>query len=165
MSFVATINNISFQFPSFPLLTETERIDESMFCDVNNMNRRNCIKNSKDLICKCIHRLKVKHNSNVEFIAYNTMDKIPHPLHLHGHKFHVLDMGTFSAELDLKYDEFKTLNTTREHVTNPPFKDTVVLPFPGYVRFRFRASNPGFWLFHCHYDWHMPIGEKRNFYC
>jgi FtsP/CotA-like multicopper oxidase with cupredoxin domain len=33
------------------------------------------------------------------------------------------------------------------------------MPFSGYVRLRFRANNPGFWLFHCHFDWHLPIGN------
>lgn len=160
MSFVATINNISFQFPSFPLLTEPERIDESMFCDVNHMNRRNCLKGSKELICKCVHRLKVDLNASVEFIAFNTLDRIPHPLHLHGNKFHVLDIGTFNETMDINYEDYKNLKLPKETPIKPPYKDTVLLPFPGYVRFRFRALNPGFWFFHCHYDWHLPIGEK-----
>ncbi|ORX66576.1 hypothetical protein DL89DRAFT_270114 [Linderina pennispora] len=34
--------------------------------------------------------------------------------------------------------------------------DTVFLgPFQ-YVVIRFRADNPGVWLFHCHMDWHSP---------
>ena len=41
----------------------------------------------------------------------------------------------------------------------------VVMPFSGYVRLRFRANNPGFWLFHCHFDWHLPIGEKACVKC
>lgn len=164
-SFVATVNNISFQFPSFPLLTEPQRIDESMFCDVHNMKRQSCIKKANETICKCIHRLKVKLNANVEIVAINLADKIPHPLHLHGHKFHVVASGTFNesmAEKVLNYEDAMNLNVTGESVKNPPFKDTAVLPYPGFVRFRFRASNPGFWLFHCHYDYHMLIGELKQ---
>lgn len=41
---------------------------------------------------------------------------------------------------------------------NPPFKDTILIPNPGYARLKFRASNPGFWLGHCHFDWHLVIG-------
>lgn len=154
VSFIATINNITFEFPSFPLLSEPERIDESMFCDVVHMKRKNCVRDSKETICKCIHRLKVKLNANVEFVALNTLDKIPHPLHLHGHKFHVLDSGILNETLNGNYEDY----VTRDNAKRPPYKDTCILPFPGFVRFRFRASNPGFWLFHCHYDWHMPIG-------
>lgn len=162
VSFVATVNNISFQFPSFPLLTEPQRIDESMFCDVHNVKRQSCIRKINETICKCIHRLKVKLNANVEIVALNLADKIPHPLHLHGHKFHVVATGTFDEAMvnkTLTYEDAKNLNFTGESVKNPPFKDTVLLPFPGFVTFRFRASNPGFWLFHCHYDYHMLIGK------
>ena len=129
-----------------------------MFCDVHKMNRNNCIKNSNVTVCKCIHRIKVKLNANVEIIAYNTLDKIPHPLHLHGHKFHVIDTGVLNETNSGSFEDYANLNITKEHAKNPPFKDTTALPYPGYVKFRFRASNPGFWLFHCHYDWHMPIG-------
>lgn len=120
------------------------------------------MKSSKETICKCIHRLKVKLNANVEIVAFNMQDKIPHPLHLHGHKFHVLDMALLNGTADLGYDGFVKLNIPKANPKRPPFKDTTVLPFPGYVRFRFRASNPGFWLFHCHYDWHLSIGKPGS---
>jgi FtsP/CotA-like multicopper oxidase with cupredoxin domain len=106
--------------------------------------------------------MKVKLNANAEIMAINLADKIPHPLHLHGHKFHVVASRTFNnsmAEKNLNYEEAMNLNVTGEDVKNPPFKDTALLPYPGFVRFRFRASNPGFWLFHCHYDYHMLIGK------
>lgn len=45
-------------------------------------------------------------------------------------------------------------------VKNPPYKDTVVLPYPGYVRLRFRADNPGFWLFHCHFGKETYLKSK-----
>lgn len=166
---MATVNNISFQFPSFPLLTEPERIDDSMFCDVNNIKRHSCIKKANGTICKCIHRLKVKLNASVEIVAFNLADKIPHPLHLHGHKFLVVATGTFNdsmAEKTLTVEEAKYLNVSSESLKNPPFKDTALLPYPGFVRFRFRATNPGFWLFHCHYDFHMLIGMfKQKRFC
>lgn len=123
------------------------------------MNRNSCIKNSNVTVCKCIHRLKVKLNASVELVVYNTLDKTPHPIHLHGHKFHVIDTGILNETMSGNYEDYARLNLPSEHATNPPFKDTCLLPFPGFVRLRFRASNPGFWLFHCHYDWHMPIGE------
>lgn len=46
---------------------------------------------------------------------------------------------------------------------NPPLKDTVLIPNPGYVRLRFLADNPGFWLGHCHFDWHLGIGMSVIF--
>lgn len=40
----------------------------------------------------------------------------------------------------------------------PPKKDTVSVPSKGYTRVRFRADNPGFWLMHCHFEWHTAVG-------
>jgi hypothetical protein len=40
----------------------------------------------------------------------------------------------------------------------PPLKDTVSVPSRGYTVVRFRADNPGFWLMHCHFEWHMAVG-------
>ena len=33
-------------------------------------------------------------------------------------------------------------------------KDTVILPFGGYVAIRF-INNPGWWFFHCHIEIHQ----------
>jgi FtsP/CotA-like multicopper oxidase with cupredoxin domain len=30
-------------------------------------------------------------------------------------------------------------------------KDTLSVPSNGYVIFRFKADNPGWWLLHCHF--------------
>ncbi len=41
---------------------------------------------------------------------------------------------------------------------NPPFKDTTLVPPGGYLILRFYADNPGFWLMHCHVDYHADVG-------
>ncbi|CAG9803373.1 unnamed protein product [Chironomus riparius] len=153
-SFVATINNITLSYPPFPLLLEQGRLTDSMFCNGHTLQDMNCLNGDNATVCKCIHRLKVDLGSKVEFIIYNIKDKIAHPMHLHGHKFQVVDQGLFEdiykrSEIDHDLDM---------RGKNPPFKDTTVLPFPGYTRLRFHANNPGFWLFHCHFDWHISIG-------
>lgn len=70
---------------------------------------------------------------------------------MHGHSFEVIDMGTM--------DDY---NTGRSYYTNathlPVIKDTVIVPRNGYVRIRFKATNPGYWLLHCHFEYHMFIG-------
>ncbi|ORX64106.1 Cupredoxin [Linderina pennispora] len=49
-----------------------------------------------------------------------------------------------------------TRRTVPSHGFSPLLRDTVfVTPFT-YVVIRFRADNPGAWLFHCHLDWHTP---------
>lgn len=154
-SFLGTANNISFLYPSFPLLLETDHINDNIFCDVNNLENEKCLKFENKTICRCIHRIKFKLNSIAEMIIVNVDDKITHPMHLHGHKFHIMDTGILKENMSVSEvkDSIPKVNHKR-----PPYKDTVVLPYPGYVRFRFRANNPGFWLFHCHFDWHLPIG-------
>lgn len=37
-------------------------------------------------------------------------------------------------------------------------RDTVYIPSRGYAVLRFRAENPGVWLFHCHILWHLATG-------
>lgn len=39
-----------------------------------------------------------------------------------------------------------------------PIKDTVTVPDGGYTIVRFVANNPGFWLFHCHIEFHVEVG-------
>jgi FtsP/CotA-like multicopper oxidase with cupredoxin domain len=155
-SFLATINNVTMEYPKFPLLVEQHLVNESLFCNGHTLKDKNCLNNENATVCKCIHRLKVKLGSNVELLIYNLKDKIPHPMHLHGHKFLVLDTGL--VEDIYKREEVNEKSDFKND--KPVFKDTVQLPFPGYVRIRFRADNPGFWLFHCHFDWHISIGEK-----
>lgn len=37
-------------------------------------------------------------------------------------------------------------------------RDTVQIPSRGYAVLRFRADNPGIWMFHCHILWHLASG-------
>ncbi|WVN89190.1 uncharacterized protein L203_104406 [Cryptococcus depauperatus CBS 7841] len=41
---------------------------------------------------------------------------------------------------------------------NPARRDTVVIPGGGSATLRWRADNPGAWMFHCHIDWHLSSG-------
>lgn len=70
---------------------------------------------------------------------------------------------------------------------HPPLKDTIAVPNNGYVVVRFRADNPGktmgstlivgwyeltfvknffsgYWLFHCHFQFHILIGMNLVFH-
>ncbi|KAG5683781.1 hypothetical protein PVAND_013045 [Polypedilum vanderplanki] len=153
-SFVAIVNNITLQYPPFPLLLEQDKIDDSLFCNGHSLQNKECLNGGNYTICKCIHRLKVDLGSKVELIIYNINDKISHPLHLHGHKFQVIDSGIFKDPKD-KSEANKKLNLKGKKF---PYKDTTTIGFPGFIRLRFRANNPGFWLMHCHFDWHLSIG-------
>lgn len=153
---MATANNISFLYPSFPLLLEREHVREEMFCDGESVSNKECTLLGGQKVCRCIHRLKFKLGTIAELIVVNVADKLSHPMHLHGHKFHVMDMGMLRANMTVS--EVKDGAIPRINHRRPAYKDTVLLPYPGFVRLRFRANNPGYWLFHCHFDWHLPIG-------
>lgn len=86
-----------------------------------------------------------------------------HPFHLHGHRFLVKNMGQYkdqrmTVELAKAIKIDQGIIGPRSAVSRPPFKDTISIPSYGFATFRFLADNPGFWLIHCHYEWHMNIG-------
>lgn len=96
---------------------------------------------------------------------------LTHPFHLHGHDFYVLDMAPLPAEHSLtaksvaeivqngRFDEvFGQKRKQHQNILDAPLKDTVQVPSSGLVRLRFNATNAGFWLMHCHIDWHQSIG-------
>ncbi|XP_055592894.1 uncharacterized protein LOC129744412 [Uranotaenia lowii] len=159
------INNLSFTYPPFSLLTQTELIDESMFCDIHNRPER-C---SDQTLCTCIHRLKIELNSLVEL---NILDLTPeindlnHPFHLHGYPMYVMEMyqnrsQAITIPQAVRRARVRSLLPrvrTGDLKQFPAVKDTVSVPSKGYTRLRFRADNPGFWLMHCHYEWHTAVG-------
>ncbi|KAH7081021.1 iron transport multicopper oxidase-like protein FET3 [Paraphoma chrysanthemicola] len=84
-------------------------------------------------------------------IVINNADPGKHPFHLHGHAFQVVDRSPDDAGL---YNASKptTLPST------PMKRDTVLVRPNGFAVLRFRADNPGVWLFHCHLEWHIVSG-------
>jgi iron transport multicopper oxidase len=113
------------------------------------------------------HTRVLGHNDVVE-IVLNNQDSGSHPFHLHGHVFQVIaryppmgaDFYNFADATDTI--AFDPANHTA-FPAYPPRRDTIVVPPMGYVVLRFRADNPGVWLFHCHIDWHMMQGLAMTF--
>lgn len=87
-----------------------------------------------------------------------------HPVHLHGNHFHVLKYGsgeinkttgyTQGPTQDIQFSsDFRSAqwrnsswnfgNVPGINIENPPKKDTIMVPFRGYVIIRFRTDNPG----------------------
>ncbi|KAJ2081128.1 ferroxidase fet3 [Coemansia sp. S142-1] len=42
-------------------------------------------------------------------------------------------------------------------------RDTVMVYSGEYVIVRFKADNPGAWIMHCHFDWHIGQGLNMLF--
>ncbi|KAH6871203.1 Cupredoxin [Thelonectria olida] len=87
----------------------------------------------------------------VYFVVQTTL-AVPHPIHLHGHDFFILAQGTGT------YSSSITLNTS-----NPPRRDTAMLPASGYLVMAWETDNPGVWLMHCHIGWHTSEGFAVQF--
>jgi len=67
----------------------------------------------------------------------------PHPIHLHGHAFHVV----------------RSAGSTAYNFLNSVERDVVSAGSPGdNVTIRFTTDNPGPWIMHCHIDWHLEAG-------
>ncbi|KAH8646886.1 putative multicopperoxidase [Xylariales sp. PMI_506] len=86
-------------------------------------------------------------------IVLNNLDSGRHPFHLHGHQFQTIyrspeEAGTF-ADSGVTEADFPEI---------PMRRDTIVLWPEGNVVLRFKADNPGVWLFHCHIEWHVESG-------
>lgn len=148
--------------PSFSLLSELDKITDEMFCDENTKLSKQCLDGVNANICRCTHRLKVRINSLVEFILIDIEDGQTHPFHLHGHKFHVMEMGSLNSTVTV--DEIKKhgIPEGKNLNKNPIHKDTVLVPNKGFVRLRFIADNPGFWLAHCHFGRKLLIDYIIN---
>ncbi|EWG47525.1 hypothetical protein FVEG_07601 [Fusarium verticillioides 7600] len=87
-------------------------------------------------------------------LVINNHDDGRHPFHLHGHHFQVLyrsddDAGDFDGSV--------------EFAETPMRRDTVVVNGNGNAVLRFKADNPGVWLFHCHIEWHVTSGLIATF--
>lgn len=82
------------------------------------------------------------------YILIETSVAVPHPMHLHGFDFYILSSGSGTFDAD----------TTNLNMTNPPRRDTAMLPASGYLLLAFETDNPGAWLMHCHIGWHTEEG-------
>ncbi|KAJ9209949.1 CAZyme family AA1 [Paecilomyces variotii] len=104
----------------------------------------------------------------VDFIV-NNLDDSSHPFHLHGHNFYILFIhkasigwGSYNPFQDTSPPGLPPSSSNPEYtpynLTRSILRDTVQIPSRGYAVLRFRADNPGTWLFHCHIAWHLASG-------
>ncbi|KAI1506404.1 multicopper oxidase [Biscogniauxia marginata] len=86
-------------------------------------------------------------------IVVNNLDTGRHPFHLHGHHF----QSVYRSEEEAGTFEDSGV-TDADFPSIPMRRDTLVLYPDGNIVLRFRADNPGIWLFHCHIEWHVSSG-------
>ncbi|KAJ2772183.1 ferroxidase fet3 [Coemansia nantahalensis] len=110
----------------------------------------------------------LRHLEVVEVRLNNPMGFV-HAFHLHGHVFQIIEYGPVDRSTIVLSP---LANRTADDVVLPPLqpfhgapmrRDTLVVPPFHYIKLRFRADNPGVWMFHCHMDTHFAAGLAVTF--
>ncbi|KAI8062306.1 Cupredoxin [Gilbertella persicaria] len=96
----------------------------------------------------------IKHLDMIE-VVLNNLDANAHPFHFHGHTFQLVGRGEGVFDGNRSAVQWIT--------NNPARRDTIRVDAGGYSIIRFRADNPGVWIFHCHIDWHLESGLAALF--
>ncbi|XP_046744388.1 laccase-1-like [Diprion similis] len=161
---IALVGNRSFSLPSAPLLTQRNDIPKSEICE-GERPPANC-----SSPCICTHIVNFTLDSVGELILFDAgpNTNLSHPMHLHGHSFSVIGQGPSpepnATLLTLEQiKEFDRKGLLRRQFDRPPSKDTIAVGPATYAILRFRANNPGYWLFHCHFTFHIVIGMSAVF--
>ncbi|KAK3597474.1 hypothetical protein CHS0354_041893 [Potamilus streckersoni] len=154
--YMPQMNRISTILPPTPPLTQYKDIPTGTFCNPETINK-NCTKE----YCECTFLLKASLGDVVELVVIDegVTFNANHPVHLHGHAFRVVGMDRLNDSTSVQ--EVMRLDAEGKlprKLTKAVSKDTVTIPDGGYSILRFLADNPGFWLFHCHIEFHVEIG-------
>lgn len=95
-------------------------------------------------------------------VQWNSIeDSASHVMHKHGVKFWVIatDEGEFEWNTTA---EAVAANPGVFNLVNPPYRDTAVAPAlvadKSWILLRYQVTNPGPWLFHCHFETHLAEG-------
>lgn len=87
----------------------------------------------------------------IDVIINNGDQNLDHPYHLHGADFYIVARGDGTMTVD----EWSSISF---NTTNPPRRDTVVIPGGNYAVLRLYSDIPGVWPLHCHIAWHLAEG-------
>ncbi|KAK5661287.1 hypothetical protein OQA88_11181 [Cercophora sp. LCS_1] len=93
---------------------------------------------------------QIVEDGDIVDIIVNNLDDAAHPFHLHGHHFQTLVRAASQAGT--------WPGNENGYASAPPMRDTLTVNGGSYAVLRFKADNPGVWLFHCHIEWHVEMG-------
>jgi len=157
--FTPQLNHISLKFPNVALLPSRYEVDDSMFCNETSLAAKGI--DCKKEFCHCHHVLQVPLGAVVEVIIVDEgfAYEANHPFHLHGNAFRVVGLERLGENVSIEtVKQLDRFGLLKRNLNTAPVKDTVTIPDGGYTIIRFEAINPGFWLFHCHIEFHAEIG-------
>nr|XP_012149654.1 PREDICTED: laccase-5-like isoform X1 [Megachile rotundata] len=171
---ILNVNNVTFTYPSSPLLTQGVDIAEESLCsfssddeDVRNENNETTTlsprcQHGDGIIsdtCECVHVRYIPLDSTVEIILLDQGGLDDLVYHLHGYNFYIVGARKFDRSVSLQ--ELKSLDDKGQLFTRnldcTVAKDTVVVPKFGAVAIRFKANNPGYWMLR---DEHSPYWTR-----
>ncbi|KAJ1946057.1 ferroxidase fet3, partial [Linderina macrospora] len=137
-SFRHSFNNVTFMLPEVPtLLTALSTGDNATKREVYGHQSNTYVLKMGDVV----------------EITLNNHDYYTHPFHLHGHVFQIIEVGNLRSGM----------RRTKLSRDSPVRRDTFILRGGHYAVLRFRANNPGAWLFHCHIEYHAIRGLQLTF--
>ncbi len=180
----SSVNGRNLILPPVPPLTQNKDFQEQA---IQCSHTTDCNPFTPD--CKCTYIVDVPHNKTIQFVFSAMGDELQsHPIHLHGHSFHVVHIGypeynhsTGFLIPNRQSPDIQCPNTCRRRACNPkrctkpswknnqpphslfidPYtirKDTVIVPAGGYAVINFISNNPGHWFLHCHVEAHQFQG-------
>ena len=190
-----SINGRNLKLPSASLAqldaSELTDIRNNEYCDLSS---NDCDRNNADEVistdCYCTHVVEAMANRSIELVLSATGPnptqpdnfRVTHPIHLHGHYFHVVDIqfgeydnnGKLTAgnsDIDCGGNQLCTnpswkpnkdyssrTGMTGRVSSKAPLKDTLLIPAGGYAVVYFKTDNPGWWFLHCHIEVHQLEG-------
>ena len=183
----SAVNARNLKLPSAALaLLDEEKLEDikvKEFCDLedNEICNRDNLTISPE--CYCTHVVNATTDRDIELVLSAIGPQsgkmsnflFAHPVHLHGHYFHVVKMGfgyyengqLTAANPDIDCGKNTLCNNpswkpNREFKgtikASAPLKDTILIPAGGYAVVYFKANNPGWWFLHCHIEVHQLEG-------
>ena len=163
-----SLNGRNMRLPPAPPLTQKDDLLPGQFCNLQTP----C---PNEQPCSCTHMREItSFNKTIRIVLSAIGEDVregeasSHPFHLHGHQFHVVDVGygpynnntgfLEGPREDIVCDDRLCSNPSWAVGMKPSFeisnktlrKDTVIVPGGGYVVLQFRSDNPGLWFLHCH---------------
>ncbi|KQK01919.1 putative laccase-9 [Brachypodium distachyon] len=163
-SLAASLNNVSFQNPSIDILDAYYSAVDGVY-EANFPNQPPFFFNFTDTtvpvefeFTKAGTKVKVlEYGSVVEVVFQDTAlnGAETHPMHLHGYAFYTVGKGFGIFN--------KSTDPAKYNLVDPPYQNTVTVPKAGWTAIRWRATNPGVWFMHCHFDRHTVWGMNTVF--
>ncbi|XP_044960628.1 putative laccase-9 [Hordeum vulgare subsp. vulgare] len=161
----ASLNNVSFANPAVDILGAYYRSIRGVF-ETDFPSKPPFFFNFTDVDNDPMERWATKRGTKVKVVEYGAVIEVVfqdtsilgaenHPMHLHGYTFYVVGRGFGN------FDEHKDPDSY--NLVDPPHQNTVSVPKAGWAAIRFRATNPGVWFMHCHFDRHVVWGMNTVF--